>query len=291
MKNTFCLFFIIYLFFTFTSCEENGIFFPTPTITKGTFEVIIDGQLYSTQEASFVRDGNNIFINAIKPNTNEIFTLKVDNFDVGNFSFQGTNTVASFIENNPVSANVWSTSNQTSSRGTIVFTDIDLINNTVSGTFNFIGNNISTGSSRAFTQGTFVNIPQSITSISDDNFSAKVDGIEYQEESLFTNLVTVGSKELILINANKSLSETISINLESDIDVGEYDFGSFISQTYPTGQYNVGSAIYLADGKIRITSHNKIARLISGTFQFDASPATSSTPNFSITEGSFNVSY
>ena len=295
MKNIIYFIILISVAFLCNSCEENGIFFPTTSQGQGqtnsSFEVMIDGEIFSTQNVDFTSDGEDIFINASKPETNEIVTLKIDDFGIGNFSFEGASNVASYVKNNLVSADIWSTINSTFSRGNIEFTDIDFVNNTVSGTFNFIGKNLTTGSSSAFTNGVFTNIPKSNLPISDNTFTAKVDGVVYNEISLFANLVTIGSNELILINANKSLTETIGLTIQSDISVGEYNFGSFITQTYPTGQYSFNGDIYVADGKITITAHNKVAKIISGTFQFDASPITSPTPNFSITEGEFSVSY
>ncbi len=280
--------------FLISACEENGIFFPSKATSqsKGLFEVIIDGDVFSTENASFTSDGVDIFINAKKPETNEIFTLKVDDFTISSFSIEGENTVASYIKNNAGSDDIWTTSNETSSRGNIEFTAIDFVDNRVSGKFNFIGKNLSTGSSRAFTNGVFTNVPKSESLITDDIFTAKIDGVVYEDISLFGNLVSVGSSDLIMINANKSLTETIGITIPSTILVGEFDLGSFTSQTEPTAQYTLDGDIYVANGKIVIANHDKISKLISGTFQFEASSLTSNnTPSFSITEGEFSISY
>lgn len=289
MKNINYFLLIISFVFLFNSCEENGIFFPASE--NGTFQVTFDGEIFSTENVSFTSDGDDIFINAIKPETNEIFTLKVVDFDIGSFGFEGGNVVGTYVKNDPVSADIWSTINDATSIGSIEFTKIDFINNTVSGNFNFVGKNLSDSSSKAFTTGIFTNIPISELPISADSFTAKVGGIVYEEVSLFTNLISIGSTELIQISANKSTSETIILTLQSNIAIGEYDFGSFITQTYPIGQYNINDVPYVADGKITITNHNTSTKFISGTFAFEAAPITGGTPNFSITEGEFSVSY
>lgn len=292
MKNINYFLSLVSFVFLFSACQENGIFFPASSSVSqnpGFFEVTIDGEVFSTESVSFTSDGVDVYINATKQD--EIFTLKVDDFNLGSFSFEGANTVASYIKNDLVSADIWSTINQTVSRGNIAFTNIDFTDNRVSGTFSFIGNNLATGSAKAFTNGSFTNVPKSDLPISNNTFTAKVDGVVYEEISLFSNLINPGGNDLLMISANKSLTETIGITLESDIAVGTYDFGSFITQTYPTAQYTVGGATYLAEGKITITLNDTAAKLISGTFNFDASPLTSTTPNFTITEGEFSVSY
>ena len=293
MKKTTYLFILAFIFISFSSCVENEISFSNSnnSQSKSSFQVTIDGVLFSTESVDYTSDGVDIAINAIKQGTDEIITLKINNFGLGNFSFDGASNVASYIKNDSFSANIWSTFNATSSKGNIQFTTIDNVNNTVSGTFNFSGENLVAGSTKEFVSGSFTNIPKSVLPVSNNTFFAKLDGVEYKEISLFGSAVTIGGNDLILINANKSLSETISFSLNSDIAVGEYEFGSFITQSYPTGQYTVGGGVYVADGKITITKHDIKTKLISGTFEFDASPITTTSPNFAITEGSFSISY
>lgn len=293
MRNIYYFLILVSFNFLVSGCEENGIFFPSNSSSQGngTFQVTFDGNTFSTTSADFTTDREDIVINAVNPNTNEIFTLSVKDFDINSYSFEGQNNVASYIKNDPVSADIWSTFDETTSRGNIEFTHIDFVNNTVSGTFNFIGKNLTSGSSKAFTNGSFTNIPKADLLVTNNTFAAKVNGVVYEEISLFGNLVSLGGNDLILISANKSLTETIGITLPSNISAGNYDFASFTSLTEPTAQYTVGGSTYVGDGKIVITNYDKTTKFISGTFQFEASPITSNTPNFSITEGEFNVSY
>lgn len=272
------------------SCEENGIFLPPSDDVV--FEVKIDGELFSTSEVSFVNDDNIIVITAIDSNSSEIFTLNVEDFEIGTYSLEGVNNFANYIQNDPTSADIWSTYGETSSRGTIEFTDIDFTKNTVSGRFNFIGTNLSTGSKRAFAEGVFTNIPLSAQPVSQDSFTAKVDGVLFEYISLFATPITIGNTNLISISANKSSYNTINFNLNADITPGEYDLGSFITQSYPTGQYTTSiTDIYVADGKITIISHDTSAKKIVGTFSFEAKDILSSAVAHSITDGSFSVSY
>ncbi len=291
MKHTFYLFIALFITLIFSACQENGIVFPSNINPKGIFDVNIDGELFSTENVSFTSNNKDIFINATKTGTNEIFTLKIADFAIGSFSFEGVNTVGTYVQNDIISADVWTTNNAASSKGNINFTNIDFVKNNVSGTFSFIGENPSNNNKKAFTNGSFNNVPKDIAVLSSNKFTAKVDGFIYENISLSSTLVNLGSKELIIISANKSLTETIRISLEADISSGEYDFGSFTTQTYPTGQYTVNGSSYLAEGKISITTHDTVNKIISGTFEFNASPAASVSPNFSITEGEFSVSY
>lgn len=283
---------ILLLFFSiiFLSCEEAVLSIPNSQLGSG-FEVSFDGKEFFTESVDYTSDGTNIFINAIKPETNEIFTIKIPDFGIGTFDLEGTTNIATYIKNDPTSADIWSTFDAASSEGKVVFTKIDDVNNTVSGTFNFTAENLSSGARKEFTLGRFSDVSKNVLPVSNDDFSAKIEGKEYVDISLFGSLVSIGSSELIMISANRSLTETIGISLESDISIGTYSFGSFISQSYPTGQYSLNGSTYVADGEIIITQHDTANKNISGTFEFVASPITSATPNFNITEGAFSVSY
>lgn len=275
------------------SCEENGIFFP-PSENDGIFEVTIDGEAFSTTSVNYTIDNDNLVITAIDPDTNETFTLMVEDFEVASFSFEGINNVATYIQsdlNNPDFTNRWTTATETSSRGSIAFTSIDNLKNVISGTFSFIGKNSETGSSKAFSNGSFSNIVRSSVTIVPDNFTAKVDAKVYEDVSLFTDLITIGNSDLIRVNANKSLSETIRINLDANITTGEYDFGSFTTQSFPTAQYVVNDVTYEGSGKLVITSHDVVAKKVSGRFNFEATNSAGTPSDFSISEGAFNVSY
>lgn len=289
MKHIKVCFLFLSILFIFNSCEENGIFFPVKE-NNATFQATFDGATFVTSDVNFTVEGDDLFINALDVITNESFTLRVDNFDIGIFSFEGLNHIATYAEDASNSTDVWTTFSETSSRGTIEITNIDYVYNTISGNFNFIGRNSISGSSKAFLSGSFNEVPKGEFPIGSDGFSAKVDGIDYDDISLFGNLVTIGNNKLITIDAHKSASETISLIVPYNVTVGEYDFGSFADQTYPTAQYNVNGVTYQANGKIRIISHNITTNLITGTFDFEATEATSNN-SFIISEGQFRVSY
>jgi hypothetical protein len=159
MKNSSYFFIILFFLFGLISCQEDGIVFPSIQNAAGSFQVTIDGALFSTKNVSFTSDNVGIFISAIKLETNETVTLKIVDFNRVRFSFEGEDNIASYIKNDPAPADVWSTINATSSRGTIEFTDIDFSKNTVSGSFSFIAKHASNGNMKAFTTGVFVNVP------------------------------------------------------------------------------------------------------------------------------------
>jgi len=160
MKSVAYSLLIIILTISFTSCQENGIFFPEKENIQGNFEVTIDGDIFLTNDVNFTVSNQEILISAFSTSTNETLTLRVANFMDASFSLEGENNVASYTINNLGIMDTWTTLNATSSRGNIQFSEINFTNNTVSGTFSFIGRNQDLGASKAFSNGSFSNVPR-----------------------------------------------------------------------------------------------------------------------------------
>ena len=83
----------------------------------------------------------------------------------------------------------------------------------------------------------------------------------------------------------------LTIGLPVDVAVGTFE----IDPTNYTGVFSDNVApIFLAKantGTITITTHDTTARTISGSFNFIATPSGTTTPQYDITVGEFNVSY
>lgn len=160
MKSLAYFLLIVTFFATITSCQENGINFPVKENVQGDFEVVVDGDFFLTNDVTFTLTDQEITITATKTETNETFILKVDDFRNSSFSFEGDENIASYSLEDSANTNIWTTLNATASRGNIQFSDINFTNNTVSGTFSFIGRNDNLGSSKAFSNGSFSNVPR-----------------------------------------------------------------------------------------------------------------------------------
>lgn len=127
-----------------------------------------------------------------------------------------------------------------------------------------------------------------------DEFFAKVDGANFNE-TLLTVMESGGS---INITASENASfPSIGLQFPSDITPGSYTFSGQVGDY--RGIYNTGSnfdQMFYAEGgvgSINIVSHDLTGRFIQGTFNFNAIPVDvgQSTPTYSITAGSFALSY
>lgn len=132
------------------------------------------------------------------------------------------------------------------------------------------------------------------TSNPSDEFFAKVDGANFNE-TLLTAMESFGT---INITASENASfPSIGLQFPSDITPGSYTFTGQVGDY--RGIYNTGSnpdQMFYAEagvGSIHIISHDLTGRFIEGIFNFNAIPVDigQSTPTYSITSGSFAVSY
>ena len=186
-------------------------------------------------------------------------------------------------------SNVWeSVTNLVDPQGEITITEIDEANSTISGTFNFTGHNPINSSTKEFTNGSFINIPLNrLPDIFENEFFAKVDGVEYVE----TSISPINRFGHIFVGGRRNL-EILAIIVDENVTAGTYTLTSDISR-YPNGVYEINTTdLHVSgSGTITITSHDVSKKRLIGTFEFIAVPILTGVGTYEITEGSFSVTY
>jgi len=118
-------------------------------------------------------------------------------------------------------------------------------------------------------------------------FFAKVEGTEFSETTLEAFILN----NKLWVKGTDAETNKLTIGLPVDVVAGTFD----IDPTDYTGTFADNVApIFLAradSGSITITAHDTTAKTISGSFNFIATPGGSTSPQYDITEGEFNVSY
>jgi hypothetical protein len=119
-------------------------------------------------------------------------------------------------------------------------------------------------------------------------FFANVDGEEFPYITLQSYILN----GKLWVRGADELPNKITLGFPTDIAAGTFEITPD-SDTYE-GIYSDASNNVLAranTGTITIIAHDIDAKTISGTFTFIASPSGSTTPQYTISEGKFNVSY
>jgi Family of unknown function (DUF6252) len=280
--------------------------------TTAVFKVDFNNTTWTAATASAQYSNEMLSVSGINAN-GSFFVITVPNPHVGTFEFAATQpnpnstegllALAYMVPGEPsgyvADSDDWGTFASYPAyvdTALVTITEIDTVNETVTGTFKFTGGRFAdTGDpevqiieSITFTNGEFTNISYGETEVvpNDNVLTAKLDGADYTATAV--NVIPVGGN--ITISAQRGSVEAIALIFPDDIIEGNYDLGMF---TY-VGQYNQdqssGGAFLASGGTLTITAHDTANNHITGTFHFTAGSFTGSGTH-EITDGTFDVTY
>lgn len=301
---TFSIFFI-----TFLSCDneplDSGLLDTAGNDNNpqnGTFQVDFDSQTFVAENIGATRTDDLINITGIRGANQESVILTVYGVTEGTYQFafpQGIEMNSAIYAESTGGSNLWTTIpdfTNPRSMGTMVITEINEANLTMSGMFSFTAQFASSTETKEFTNGTFTNVhfQDGLTNDNDNTFFANLDGSEFVEATIYGEESNLGGNPSISITASKNDGESIAFSFDANITAGTYDFDGISGSTY-IGRYMSSDPLnqYTADGEFTISNHDTNANLIEGTFNFVAIPVPGTNapgmPN--ITDGTFSVYY
>jgi len=294
--------------------QDDGVL----NIEEGEFRANVGIGDFSTGFAVGVLSNTDLLtITGTVPDTGESIVLTIENPGVGTFNITaglGTQNSGVYIETNP--ENPFVSDGTFGVFGQLNITEFDAQNATVSGTFSFTGvrvvldvdgnpvldsNGQPTLETEEITNGIFNKIPYTTqdqgggsTPITDE-FFAKVDGVNFDAESVTTSLNTVAGVSVVKIVAVNELGEIIRIDIPEDLGIGTFAMESLSDGTKLISLFNpatVGENLTSNPGTINITRFNVFTGIIEATFDFTATDPLGQDPSIAeITEGSFKVDY
>ncbi len=258
--------------------------------SSGFFKADFNGQNWVATATSANIYNGKIELVGMKGAQNEGFGFILNGTSAGTYSsatnllsFSPANSTDSYLGFNP--------NNSTEVVGSVIVNGIDTVNHTISGIFSFKGYWSDTAVSNVapinFTNGVFMNIPYTTINPVTDTFYAKVDGIEFVENTIdVASTSSSGFPDSFSIVASKANGDRVGISIAQSLTVGTYQFaGAFGQQINSSCLFN--SVLYNGDtGSITITS--KTATHMEGTFiVIERNFTTNQTK--SVTEGAFSV--
>lgn len=215
------------------------------------------------------------------------------------FSLDG-GTVGSYLANDNIVAftpanstyGYWGVNpaNMNENTGAVTITNINTVDQTVSGIFSFKGYWSDTTVTNIlpilFTNGVFNNLPYTTTApppSSNDSFATKINGTDFIDTNI--NVATVNN--VIAITASNATDQRVTIGVRDNVGVGTYPITGNIGLDVVQASYRpFGVALQAYTGSVTITS--KTANRIKGTFSF----TTSDGPTvYQFTLGQFDVEY
>ncbi|AGC78470.1 hypothetical protein LX97_02795 [Nonlabens dokdonensis] len=252
--------------------------------TNAVFTATVNGTAYvgSIVEATLNSDG--LIIESEQGNLSlgfQVFDPVVGTFNVDTASSM---TGALLVYANEPSNLAW-----IASTGEVVITEIDMTNQTVTGTFQGLAQEIfGSDTDRAITNGVFQNIPYT-TDEGSDMATADVNGMPFVAD-LFP-IGEINNRQTIVFDSG--LDERIAISVPSNITAGTYPIENFSGGTY-SGYYendsvNMGAQHDSVAGTGSIVITDRTGDVITGTFDFTATDPNNPSSTFTITNGQFVV--
>lgn len=294
---------LFFMAFNFTSCSSEfeplgeGVTIPDPTDptdpepTPGVFKADIDGVTYTATTTMVYITGGSIQMTAVRP-AGDNFGFIIDGTTTGTY-----NAIDNIFTYNQAGSEfgwwAFNPDNDTQNTGSVIITEIDTVNHTISGTFSFTGywsddTNPSPPGPKQFTNGVFTDLPYTSESPTDDTFFAKVDGTDFNQIDLLAITTTLNSVEVISVGAENANTEGITVSVKSSLTTGTYTISGDLAadgvQIYYTNA--AGEENDATSGSVTVTE--KTADRIKGTF---SGVVTIGGTNYSITAGSFDVAY
>jgi hypothetical protein len=315
---------LAFIVFQFFSCENEpltGEFIQEEQndADEGQFRAQIEGQdfIAATTSATLTSE-NELVIKGSKPGGEDII-LAITDAAVGTFNIStgGTNENSGLYFDGSVNVLPYISALAVGGSGQLKITELDATAKTVTGTFSFKGFRIQVddngdpvldGSGNPvleeinITNGAF----NAIEYILDDTgggggggndpeneFFAKVDGVEFVEDSILVTEPMVGDKHMIKIEAKTAEGARMRLDVPRSLGEGTFDMVQISDGTKLIAVYNAGAGnenLTSDPGTITITEFDLEAGVLKATFNFTGTDPINQLPDVvEVTEGSFTV--
>ncbi|MCW4468768.1 DUF6252 family protein [Flavobacterium sp. MFBS3-15] len=264
---------------SFQNIPYTGNVGPQPT---SLFKVNIDGTLYTADESLATIGEGLISVAGMRGNNGEMVAIIV------NATTTGTYTDAAIMAYYESDEDENGYNNFLENPGTVTISNIDTVNNTISGTFSFTGVN-DAGQEKVFTNGVFENVPYTTENTSDDVLKATVDGtfIDYAN-SVAVTFVGVGNDGNIGIVGIGADGAGIRLSISNALAEGIYPISNATDATV-RGYFSVSEDNEFAASTGSLTITSKANGRIAGTFQYTVTDGSSTVHQ--VTTGQFDVEY
>ena len=218
-----------------------------------------------------------------------IVTISIQGEGVGTFALAEGGDHAGIYSKGDGSAS-FSSNQGSDATAKCIISKVNTSDSTMTGTFQFTAFRLIDGTQVKVTDGKFTNVKfaTEVTNTTAGFFKCKIDGTQFNAGIVAGQ---VPGQYLMLVGSASIGVPSIGLNLDPNIAVGVTNFDGVFGTNF--AQYNPNSSTFLSSdsGKVTITKHDKAAKLIEGTFEFEATELGSSVVLATITDGSFSIKY
>jgi len=300
MKKSAIFLVILFSGWIFSACKKETSI-ETSNVTAN-FTAVINGVQWAaakTSEGATLLKGM-LNITGISADSQEIsITLTDTSLGVHTLSPQ-TTSLAAYGSIDSSSGATFSTSqgvDSTQAGGEVTLTQINKLNNTVSGTFSFTVYRSSDGTQRTIASGVFTNIPYTSSLPGNnpgDTLTASIDGAAFASQSI---QATVQDAQLTILGSTSNASQSIALIIPTNASVGTHALTPSGSTPAYMSIYDFVSsngnntAAPANAGSINILENNAAISRISGSFSFTTADGSVGNTDHTVTSGFFSVYY
>ncbi len=285
----------------FSCRKETSI--ERPGSTNGTFMADVNGSQWiaaDTLKSAYILDGQ-INLAGISADHRQLIITLNDTIP-GSYTLNRSSASAAyfgFVDSSGIY--VYSTnqgSDSVQAGGTVMVTQIDPVNHTLSGTFSFKVYRDVDGKQEQFTDGVFLKLPYTTNAPpanGNDTLKATIDGVNWSAQSISAVAL---SNQLVITGSNLTGTQSLGLSMPADIATGKYPL-DYKQLTY-YGVYIPGPNIGLASAgdvldTLEILENNATSKRVRGNFAFKAvdplDPLGLQTTPRQITQGYFAITY
>lgn len=315
---------LILVGFPFVSCEVEPLKgeFPqeNPNDAEvGQFVAKIEGQEFIADSVyAFLSENGSLTISGTKTINWQII-LTVGNGMEGSFDLTANENSqnSAIYTDGTINAMPYSSLGSIGGNGRMNISQLDMLNNTVSGTFSFKGVRIKLGNDGLpvldgggneiveeiqISSGAFNTIPVRIDTSGgggdpdpDHEFFAKVNNVDFIAKSIRVRDSIIADVHMFKIEAVSALGEKITIDIPRSLGLGTFSMEPLSDGTKLIGIYKKGSGsanLTSNPGTINITEFNLIEGVLKADFSFRAKDPFGIDPTIvEISEGSFTLNF
>mgnify|MGYP003641807602 CR=1 FL=1 len=317
---------LAFIAFQFFSCENEpltGEFVQEEqnNAEEGQFKAQIEGQEFIANSVSATLTTDNQLVITGSKTGGENITLAVVNAAVGSFdlSMGGTNQNSGSYFDGSNNLLPYISADALGGYGLMNLTSLDVSAQTVTGTFSFVGVRIKVDGDGnpildsngdpvleqlAITSGAFNEIPFILDETGgggggggggdpDNEFLAKVDGVNFQADELTVTEPMVGNVHMIKIEARSDAGELMRLDIPRSLGVGTFNMVRISDGTDLIGLYNAGAGaenLTSNPGTITITEFDLELGILKATFAFTGTDPLNQAPDVvEVTDGSLTI--
>jgi hypothetical protein len=274
---------------TLFSCGKD-----TETSTPdGIITMKIDGvdwkSLKDKTSATIATATNSLNITGISAD-GSVVTLTLKGTTAKTYLLNKTSTSAAVFVDSPAASNSYASNQGEDANAKAIITEVNTKDSLVSGTFNFTGFILLNGKKVIISSGDIKNVKivQPAT-VGSGFFKCKLDGKQFNA-NLSIGYLNQFSGQLLIGGSATSGLPSVYFNLDADINTGVTQLDdSFFGNN---GNYSLSTTVLFrsTSGQINITKHDKVKKILEGTFSFDGEDLNSGQTT-KVTEGSFSNKY